>query len=333
MEDEKDIELQNQEQDVNSTDNSEKKDSEDKNDPKYRGKILMQRALDMLEKGEMEEFETDRALANKYFDEMNAEEEELDALYTESRNFGIIYQVIESNLHKLLESKNGVKSLKKIVKAIKENKVLHEQFKAYNNFIPTKHVDNVGEYINEAINMSPKFNKKTVKEANEKLIKLIKAEHLDEMVDIDDDKLDLFESIEYVTMNKKTLVNIDEYVNATNIIKESIEKLPLNENKGMTIEEYSNEVNKLAEGIGNDLNSAEMKLIKEVSNGNGETYFNECKEKTLNKLDEMISKETDMESKSRLSQIFEKINNKTYNKTNAIVDISEMIEIQNTIDD
>lgn len=333
MEDEKDIELQNQEQDVNKTDNSEKKDSEDKNDPKYRGKILMQRALDMLEKGEMEEFETDRALANKYFDEMNAEEEELDALYTESRNFGIIYQVIESNLHNLLENKNGIKSLKKIVKAIKGDKVLHEQFKVYNNFIPTKHVDNVREYINEAISLSPKFNKKSVKEANEKIIKLIRTEHLDEMIDIDDDKLDLFESIEYVTMNKKTLVNIDEYIKATNIIKEYIEKLPINENKGMTIEEYSNEVNKLAEGIGNDLNSAEMKLIKEVSNGNGETYFNECKEKTLNKLDEMISKETDMESKSRLSQIFEKINNKTYNKTNAIVDISEMIEIQNTIDD
>lgn len=331
MEDEKDIELQDQEQEVDSTDKSTEED-ENKDDPQYRGKVLMQRALEMLEQGNMEEFETDRALANKYFDKMNAEEEEMNALYTESRNFGIIYQVFESNLHDLLKHGKGAKSVRRIVKEIKGDKVLHEQFKAYNNLLPTTRVNNVSEYINEAINMSPKFDKKTVKKHNEKFINLIKSEHLNEMVDIDDDKLDLFESIEYVLMNKKTLNNIDEYVNATNIIKESMEKLPLAESKGMTIEEYSNEVEKISEGIGNDLNSAEMKLIKEVSNGNGESYFNECKEVTLNKLDEMMSRETDMETKSRLSQIYEKINRKNYNKEKAIVDISEMIEIQDTIE-
>lgn len=333
MEDEKDIELQDQEQDVENTDKQNDASTEDKNDPQYRGKLLMQRALEELEKGNMEEFETDRALANEYFDKMNAEEEELDALYTESRNFGIIYQVFESNLHNLLHSENGGKSLRKIVKAIKSDKILHEQFKAYNNLLPTKRVVNVNEYINEAISTLPKFDKKLVKEHNEKFIKLLKSENIDEMVDIDDDKLNLFESIEYVIMNKKTLKNIDEYISAKNVIKESIEKLPLTESKGMTIEEYSNEVNKIAESVGNDLNADEVKLIKEVSNGNGETYFNECKEATLTKLDEMMMREKDMETKSRLSQIYEKINNKAYNKENAIVDISEMIEIQNTIED
>lgn len=333
MKDEKDMELQDQEQGVENTDNAEDASTEDKNDPQYRGKLLMQRALDELEKGNIEEFETDRALANKYFDKMKDEEEEMDALYTESRNFGIIYQVIEANLHKLLESKSGVNSLRKIVKTIKGDKILHEQFKAYNNLLPSKHIDNVSEYINEAISMSPRFNKKMVKESNEKLIKLLKSEHLDEMVDIDDDKLDLFESIEYVTMNKKSLNNIDEYVNATKIIKESIEKLPKIEENTMTIKEYSEAINQVAEGFGNDLNSEEIKLIKEVSNGNGEAYFNECKESTLSKLDSMMLCEKDMETKSRLSQIYEKINKKTYNKENAIVDISEMIEIQSTIDE
>ena len=334
MENEKDIELQNQEQDTVNNDNKKENSTEDKDNPQYRGKVLMQHALEELDKGNIEEFETDRALANKYFDEMNAEEEEMDALYTENRNFGIIYQVIESNVHNLLESKEGVKSLKKIVKAIKGNKILHEQFKVYNNLQPTKRVENTIDYINEAISMTPKFDKKKVKESNEKLIKLIKSEHLDEMVDIDDDKLDLFESIEYVTMNKKTLDNIDEYINAKNVIKESIEKLPIVESKGgMTIEEYSNEINKIAENVGTELNSAELKLIKEVSNGNAEEYFNECKENTLTKLDGMMLNEKDMETKSRLSQIYEKISQKNYNKENAIVDISEMIEIQNTIEE
>lgn len=328
MEDEKDIELQDQEQKIEGGENTENKE-----DPQYRGKVLMQRALDHLEKGNIEEFETDRALANKFFDEMNAEEDEMDALYNESRNFGIIYQVIESNVPTLLETKEGQKALRKIIKTIKGNKILHEQFKAYNNLQPLHKINNVDEYIAESLSLVPKFNKKDVKENNERLIKLIKKYNLDEMVDIDDEKLDLFESIEFVTMNKKSLKNIDDYVNATKMIKESIINLPVSETKDFSIEDYAEEINNVSENIAKDLNSAEIKLLKEVTNGNSEEYFNECKSKTLSKLDEMISNEKDIETKSRLSKIYEKINNKRYNKKNAIVDIAEMVEMQDAIDD
>lgn len=328
MEDEKDIELQDQEQKIEGGENTENKE-----DPQYRGKVLMQRALDHLEKGNIEEFETDRALANKFFDEMNAEEDEMDALYNESRNFGIIYQVIESNVPTLLETKEGQKVLRNIIKTIKGNKILHEQFKAYNNLQPLHKINNVDEYIAESLSLVPKFNKKDVKENNERLIKLIKKYNLDEMVDIDDEKLDLFESIEFVTMNKKSLKNIDDYVNATKMIKESIINLPVSETKDFSIEDYAEEINNVSENIAKDLNSAEIKLLKEVTNGNSEEYFNECKSKTLSKLDEMISNEKDIETKSRLSKIYEKINNKRYNKKNAIVDIAEMVEMQDAIDD
>ena len=328
MEDEKDIELQDQEQEIEGGENIENKE-----DPQYRGKVLMQRALDHLEKGNIEEFETDRALANKFFDEMNAEEEEMDALYNESRNFGIIYQVIESNVPTLLETKEGQKVLRNIIKTIKGNKILHEQFKAYNNLQPLHKINNVDEYIAESLSLVPKFNKKDVKENNERLIKLIKKYNLDEMIDIDDEKLNLFESIEFVTMNKKSLKNIDDYVNATKMIKESIINLPVSETKDFSIEDYAEEINNVSENIAKELNSAEIKLLKEVTNGNSEEYFNECKSKTLSKLDEMISNEKDIETKSRLSKIYEKINNKRYNKKNAIVDIAEMVEMQDAIDD
>lgn len=332
MEDEKDIELHGQEQEIGGEENTDNTD-ENKDDPKYRGKVLMKRALEQLEQGNIEEFETDRALANEYFDKMGEEEEEMDALYNESRNFGIIYNVIEANVPKLLESEEGKKALRSIVKTIKSDKMLHEQFKAYNNLQPSTKIENVDEYITEALSIVPNFDKKTIKESNEKLIKLIKKHKLDEMVDIDDEKLDLYESIEFVTMNKKNLKNIDEYVNATKMIKESIEKLPINETNDFSIENYAEEVNNVSENIAKDLNSAEIKLLKEVTSGNGETYFNECKAKTLSKLNEMIYKETDIESKSRLSKIYEKINNKIYNKKNALVDIAEMVEMQDAIDE
>lgn len=323
MKDDKDIEIK---------DNELSTQSEDKNDPRYRGKVLMQRALDELDKGNVEAFETDRALANKYFDEIGSEDEEMDALYNESRNFGIIYKVIEENVQNLLETKDGVKSLRRIVKEIKGDKVLHEQFKAYNNLMPSSHISNINEYINEAISIIPKFNKDEVKSANEKLIHIIKEEKLDEMVDIDDDKIDLFEAIEYVMMNPKTLSNIDNFVNATNVIKETIEKIPNCEKEELTVDDYAKELNKMSESLGKELNSAEINLIKDVNEGKGEELFNEHKTATLSKLNDIMSKESDIDTKSRLSQIYEKISRKSYNKENAVVDISEMIEIQNTID-
>lgn len=326
MEDEKDMELQQQPQGDNGADTTN-----DKENPQYRGKVLMQRALEQLEKGNIEEFETDRALANKFFDEAAEGEEEMNALYNESRNFGIIYQVVESNALPLMETKAGRKSLCRIMKAIKGNKVLHEEFKAYNNFRPDHKVANVTEYINEAIAVSPKFSKKAVKAANEKLIRLIKSEGLNEMVDISEEKLNLFESIEYVVMNKKTLRNVDEFVSATNVIKEFIEKIPVS--NGTSLEEYQNSINKLSESVAGQLTEDEARIIKEVYEGNGEQYFNEHKEATLSKIDELIESETNADSKKRLSQIRETVSAKTYSKDSAVVDIFEMAEIQETINE
>ena len=318
--------------DIKIKDNEMSAQYEDKDDPKYRGKVLMQRALDELDKGNIKEFETDRALANQYFDEISPESAEMDALYNESRNFGIIYNVIEENVNKLLETEDGIKSLRRIVRAIKGNKVIHEQFKAYNNLMPSNHVSNVNEYINEAISIIPRFSKEDIKYENEKLIRLIKEEKLDELIDIDDDKIDLYEAIEYVITNPKKLSNIDDFVNATNVIKEAIEKIQNDNKEALTVDDYTRELNKISESFGKELNSDELNLIKEVNDGNGEKLFNEHKTATLSKLNDMMVNEEDIDTKSRLSQIYEKISRKSYNKENAAVDISEMMEIQNTID-
>ena len=329
MENEKELELQDQEQYIIDNEQDEDGKDENKDDPMYKGKVLMRSALDHLERGEIEEFETDRQLANEYFDKRSDEEEEMDSLYNESRNFGIIFNVIEANTSKLMESAKGQKSLRNIVSCIKGDKVLHEEFKVYNNLQPQYRVANANEYINEALSMSPSFDRKSVKESNEKLIRLMKKEKLNEMIDIDDDKLNLYEAIEYVTMNKKSLNNVDEFVTARNVIAESIDELPIK--NGHTIEEYANDVEALSENMSNELNSAEIQIIKEVTDGNGEQYFNECKKTTLSKLNEMMMGESDIETKSRLSKIYEKINSKTYNQKTAIVDISEMVEMQDTI--
>lgn len=333
MEDEKDINLHNEETSTETSPNDANTENENKNDPKYRGMVLMKQALEKLESGDIEAFETDRALANKYFDEMNSEEEEMDALYNESRNFGIIYNVFEANVPSLLESADGQKSLRKIVKMIKSDKALHEQFKAFNNLLPNSKIVNVDEYITEATSIIPSLDKKQVKESNEKLIRLMKSEKLNEMIDIEDDKITLFEAIEYVTLNPKSLKNIDEYVSASKVIKEHIEKIPSVSNPDATIESYAKNVEQVSESLGNDLTFDEMNIIREVCSGNGESYFNECKAETIGKLNKMILSETDMDSKSRLSVILEKIDKKSYDKKTAAVDIAEMIEMQNAIDE
>lgn len=321
-------------EDVELQDIDKEKDNDhdlEKEDPRYKGKVLMQRALDFLEDGNVEEFETNRKLANKYFDEANETDEEDDILYTENRNFGIIYRVFENSVPQLMETKSGKAVIRKFVQTIKNNKVLHEQFKGFNYLTnPEKKVNNVNDYVYEAIKLFNKLNINETKEENNKLIKIIKENKLNEYIDINDNDMSLYESIEYILTNEKKLNNIDEYLSHFNVISEAIEDLPI-DGEIESLEKYYDELGKLSEKYGSELTDEELEFLKQALNGDTNKIFDEEKDKTIKLINDFMDKEEDMINKSRLSNVLKKVEDKEYSKDSAIIDISEMVEIQNTI--
>ena len=315
----------------------------DFNEYSQKGSTLMQQALKKLVDGDIESFEKDRQEANKYFDmfyqSVNSEEGKITQMYGESRNFGVIYNVFEQNIDKLYENKSKKRIIKEMYYLIKNNKILNEQFKIYDMFEKTTDVDNVKDFVTESTNLIKHYSKQQIKENNEKVIRLIKKNKLDEFVEIPEETENLYEAIEYVILNKKSLDNVNNFIKAQNIITEHIEnnKKLINEDKEpISFENFQKELNKEEENLIENINNDEKKLLDMFTNPNAnrKQVFENYKSNTLKKIKGaiQIAEEND---KQQWEKIYEQINAKTYSDklSDNIINCAEMSEICSTIEE
>ena len=308
-----------------------------------KGSVLMQQALKKYAKGDFEGGDKDRAEANRYYDlasaEINSDAGKMTQLYGESRNFGIIYNVFEQNIENLWDTKDGKKIVKECYNLIKSNKVLNEQFKIYDMFEKAQNIEDVKDFVNEASNIVKTFDKKIVRENNEKLIKFIRDKKLDEYVDIPEETENLYEAIEYIVLNKKTYNNVNDFLKAQNVITEHIIKNQKNnivENK-LTSVEFEDKIEEAEKEINENINQEEKTLLDRfltTKNQNKKEVFENYKRKTLRKIREMIENSEDSD-KSQWNKIYENVSSKNFseNMSENITNCAEMMEICSTIDE
>ena len=308
-----------------------------------KGSVLMQQALKKYAKGDFKGGDKDRAEANRYYDlasaEINSEAGKMTQLYGESRNFGIIYNVFEQNIENLWDTKDGKKIVKECYNLIKSNKVLNEQFKIYDMFEKAQNVEDVKDFVNEASNIVKTFDKKIVRENNEKLIKFIRDKKLDEYVDIPEETENLYEAIEYIVLNKKTYNNVNDFLKAQNVITEHIIKNQKNnivENK-LTSVEFEDKIEEAEKEINENINQEEKTLLDRfltTKNQNKKEVFENYKRKTLRKIKEMIESSEDSD-KVQWNEIYENVSSKNFSESMSenITNCAEMIEICSTIDE
>ena len=316
----------------------------DFNNNSQKGATLMQQALKKYADGDFEGGDKDREMANKFFDlasqEMNSEIGKMSQLYGESRNFGIIYNVFEQNIDKIYNDDTKKHVIKEAYDLIKNNKLLNEQFKIYDMFEKTNDVENAKEFVNEASSLINQFDKKQIKENNEKLIKLIKDNNLDEYVDISEETENLYEAIEYIILNKKTFDNLNSFIKAQNVISEHIEnnkKNVVNEDTDrFSFNKFKEELDKEEKQVNETINEDEKKLLDMFTNPktNKKVVFENYKTETLNKIKGamQISEENDREA---WDKVYESVNSKTYSDkmTQNIINCAEMLEICSTIEE
>jgi len=313
----------------------------DFNDNSQKGSVLMQQALKKLAEGDVEGFEKNREMANRYFDlfyaEINSESGKISQLYGESRNFGIIYNVFEQNIDKLFETKKGKHIIKEGYDLIKKNNILNEEFKIYDLFEKSNKQNNTKDFVNEAVSLIKRFDKQEIKENNEKFIRFIKKYNLNEYVEIPEETENLYEAIEYVILNKKDFNNVDAFLNAKNTIVEHIEKNSNVEATGkMTFDQFNEKLDEKQSEIDESINSDEKKLIEMFTSKstNKRQVFEDYKQNTLQKLQETIET-SEEEDKENWKEIYETVNAKKYSEklTENIVNCAEMLEICSTIDE
>lgn len=300
-----------------------------------KGIKLLNEALKQYENGEYSSAYKTYQKAGSFLTEANTrantDEGRISLKYGGNRNFGVIYKIFESNTRDLLRNKSSQRKLKKIMGLIRENKVLNDEFKAYNAFTNPINVENPSEYVAEAVSLITRYSGKTIRENNEKLINLFKEYNLNENISVDDSEIELFENIEYMILHNKDFKNINKYNDIQKKLCEYVEENNnvLTESKNID-DLYEGHLNEFVDRYEKELTEDEVKLIMEVKDpAKAKKLFNKYKAEVTSLVNEQIKEGKDAES---WNEILNKIDSKVYEHKTALTDIAEFIEIKNEIE-
>lgn len=289
----------------------------------HKGEVLMMEALKWLGEGDIAKFDTCRSQANEFFDAavayMKTSDGDKTALYGENRNFGIIMKVIEENLDpKMMGYEKGRRVIADLVRTIKGDKVLTTENRAYGAITSPLSTAYPQDYVDSVLEKLSGFTPKMIAESNEKLIEVMRKHNMNELIEISDEDMDLYEAIENAMFKRGSLSEVDGFVKARKVLVEHVSK-------------HSGEGDRLIEQE-NALNDDEKELIESVRNSvdSGKEMFHRVKEEALGAISEAIEV-AEGDTRESLNTIYENVNSKVFDETTAIGDIAEMIEIKNTI--
>ena len=298
---------------------------------------LMGEALKQYKDGKYSLAAHSRKAANECFDKIEKELSTDDGaekyMYGESRNFGLVYHVIEENARNLYETKEGRKTIAKLLSTIKNNDTLIREFRVYDALTRPVDVDDPETYVNEMVNVIDRVPLDEMSKENSKLISKIKTLGLNENIVLDDETVSLCEAIEYAMTNKPSMSNVEEFASVKKTIAENVKKNRRKSNTGVDLDSMRDEkAEEIANAYEGELNEDEKSLIKDIALSESKALlrFNEVKENLLSILDNKIN-ESEESDKAGWNDVRETVLNKKFDKTKVLNDIADMVSLQETI--
>ena len=257
---------------------------------------------------------------------------------------GKIRNLYESISDTMLESDSGVKIMRKYVKTIKENKDLKKVFSFY-NFIDNLDVDSDSRwaYITEGLKCLDGINKhnykKGVKELGNIVSEGVKISNISRNVieECINNTNDVYESVDFLVLEKPTLKNINEQViaknnilnfldNKTAIVKESCDNEKTNKE---LINEINEELSEINESWMKEL--IEDITLNNLSNNGNKVLFENYKNDCLMIIENIVNSDNEIEDKSKMYSLKEKLSNKEYNAESFNNDIINLAELKSTL--
>lgn len=284
-----------------------------------KGDLSTYRAADALLKESVSAYEMEKKL-----------EAQLD-----TRNFGVLNHIFEQELPRLF--KTNKKAVRAVVKLIKEDKNLLNQFNFYKA---------LKEYNSSSVD-SEVYLKRLVEEfdnkinhenlccaiSNEKLRDTLIENNVFPSDFIDEKDMRLYEDVETLTCSKVLLSN-------TLVILEAEKRVAnmLNENK--KVEDAKPKVDAIREfedNMRDTLTESEIDLVKTITSAREpiaeakrEKLFNSYRDECIKKVDEMIASEPYNDELKGLKQ---QIESKSYNKETIVEDMAKLLAIRDVLDE
>lgn len=322
------------------------------NEHLFAWKEYMSKAISSIEQGNISDMEKYKSMGDN---EYNLYKEDINnQIQNESLSFGYLNYIIENNLLNLFESSiKGGNEIKDYKKLIKEDNNLKSQYFLINSILNSinklnesnENNENIQidsnalrEYLDECFSfVEQTIDRKSLLESNSKLLQFIKSNELYLNEDISDNLYNLFNDIDYIIKNKKSLDNLyerREHINSIiNILKEENDKL-IKEDKSI-IKNDKHTFDDFYFKNKDNLTNEEFNLITSIATTNEgkEKAFNMFKEECYNNILHLISEAKNDEDKNELNSIKETIEKMEYKNDdslfeslNKLLDIKEILE-------
>ena len=257
---------------------------------------------------------------------------------------GKIKKLYESISDIMLESDNGIKIMRKYVKTIKENKDLKKVFSFY-DFIDKLNVgtDSRWNYINEGLKCLENIDKHSfkmgVKELGNIVSEGVKTSNIarSTIEECINSTNNVYESVDFLILEKPTLKNINERIDAKRVIDSFLDNKTIIVKESCTNDKTNKElISEINEEL-SEINESWMKeLIEDItlnnlSNKDNKILFENYKNDCLMIIENIINNNDEIEDKSKMFSLKEKLGVKEYNADSFNNDIINLAELKSTL--
>lgn len=279
--------------------------------------------------------------AKRMLDETIEDNKHENALLSEMKtnNFGILNHIFEQQLPTLF--KTNKKAVRDVVKLIKEDNNLKNEF-AFYNAIKTQYKGNAAniaeakDVLEKLADISvKKIDQKTVRESNKKLRKVMMENNIVPSDFIDDENRKLYESGHVILTHKKTTANMIPLIESYHTVCQYMEK-----HKNDMIKESKDVddlINEFEDKLKTNLNESEMSFVQQITDFRSpiaeqrkEKLFNKLKEDCITAITSMLKEDSNNEELKGLSN---QLNEMVFDKNNIVKDIAKLLEIRDILMD
>ena len=304
-------------------------------DNKYQDYInIMSEAL---QKDDFKAYEYVKEMLDEAIEESKHEKELMNEMNT--TNFGVLNHIFENELPTLI--KTNKKAVRNVIKTIKEDKNLINQFNFYNvikeqyngshaDMISSKEaIENLAKIVGENIDL------KTVKASNKKLRNVMIESGVKPSNFVDEESRKLYENGDIILTSKRNTNNMISLVESYDAVCKWMDvhksdKVKDGKNPDEMIREFE-------EKLKDNLNESEISFVQQITDfrtpiaeQRKEKLFNKFKNECINKINEMLKEDAE---NVELKGLSDQINEMSFNKETIVKDIAKLLEIRDILMD
>lgn len=304
-------------------------------DNKYQDYInIMSEAL---QKDDFKAYEYVKEMLDEAIEESKHEKELMNEMNT--TNFGMLNHIFENELPTLI--KTNKKAVRNVIKTIKEDKNLINQFNFYNvikeqynrshaDMISSKEaLENLAKIVGENIDL------KTVKASNKKLRNVMIESGVKPSNLVDEESRKLYENGDVILTSKRNTNNMISLVESYNAVSNWMDAHKSDKiNEGKTPDEM---IKEFEDKLKDNLNESEISFVQQITDWRSpiaeqrkEKLFNKFKNECINKINEMLKEDAE---NVELKGLSDQINEMNFNKETIVKDIAKLLEIRDILMD